>query len=239
MKKLIIFLAVLLFAYDAKVEVFDTYKIKAPVAGEVVFSNKKLEAKEVNSTIVKLDDTQNLIDLKNLQNQEKLLRLQIENQKKVVDKKRSVYEKYKNLKTKSQSEKDLKFYDYIGAYNQLLSLKSSLFNTIANIKKLKDTINKKRIKATGYVGKIYVNKGDYVAPGVLIADVYDISKEKLTIYVPVGEKIKPNVYINGKPSNFKIYKVWRVPDSKYVTSYKVELVGKGLKIGEIVKIELK
>ncbi|GAB6074647.1 efflux RND transporter periplasmic adaptor subunit [Nautilia lithotrophica] len=245
MKKFLIFALsmVFLFAYEAKVEPFEIYKIKASVTGEIILSNKNLEAKNVqNREIVKIDDKQNLIDLKNLQAQVKILNEEIINQSAVVKRKKKIYEKYKTLKTKSQSEKDLKFYDYMNALNQLLNLKSQFNNTLANIEKLKDTISKKSVKVKGYVYKIYVNRGDYVAPGVLIADVYDISRQKLTIFVPIEDidfiKNK-QIYINGKKSNFKIYKIWNVPDTQYITSYKVELVGNGLKFGKIVKVDFR
>ena len=242
MKKIVFIIATLLFAYDAKVDPFDTYKIKSAVSGAVVRVYKNLEAKNITATIVKIDDKQNLIDLKNLQSQVKILKDEIINQQAIVKRKEKTYLIYKKLKTKSKTEKDLKFFDYLNAKNQLLNLKSQQNSTLASIEKLKDIISKKNIKAKGYLFKIYVNEGDYVAPGVLIADVYDISKQKLTIYVPIDEvdKIKTkNIYINGKKSEFKIYKIWNVPDTQYVTSYKVELVGNGLNFGDIVKVEFK
>jgi len=72
-----------------------------------------------------------------------------------------------------------------------------------------------------------------------VARGYDISKQKLYIYVPIDkiDSIKnKKVYINKKRSNFKIYKIWKIPDDKYITSYKVELIGKGLKFGDIVNV---
>jgi len=242
MKKIIFLIATLLFAYDAKVEPFDVYKIKSAVSGAVVRAYKNLEAKNISGTIVKIDDKQNLIDLKNLRSQVKILNDEIINQQAIVKRKKNIYLTYKKLKTKSKTEKDMKFFDYMNAKNQLLNLKSQLNSTLASIEKLKDTISKKNIKVKGYVFKIYVNEGDYVAPGALIADVYDVSKQKLTIYVPIDEieKIKnKDIYINGKKSEFKIYKIWNVPDTQYVTSYKVELVGNGLRFGDIVKVEFK
>jgi len=245
MKKIIglIITTIFLFGYQTKVEPFEVYNIKAVANGKVVMANKDLEATNIkNKLIVKIDDIDNKIDLENLQNQLELLKKQINNQEVVVQRKKGIYERYKNLKTRSQTEKDLKFFDYISSLNQLINLKSQYSNTLANIKKIKDIINKKSIKADGYVFKIYVKKGDYVNLGSLIANIYDISKQKLTIYIPIEElkDIKnKKVYINGKESNFKIYKIWNVTDDKFVTSYKVELVGKGLKFGEIVKIELK
>ncbi len=47
------------------------------------------------------------------------------------------------------------------------------------------------------------------------------------------------VYINGKKSNFKISKIYKVTDPKYITSYKVELIGNGLKFGDVVRINFK
>jgi len=244
MKKTLFLLAGLfLYAYEAKVEPFDIYKIKSSVSGSVVTANKNLEAKHVKSALIaQIDDVQNRIDLQNAVDQEKILKEEIKNQEEIVKRKKDVYYKYKNLKTKSQTQKDLKFYDYMGALNQLLNLRSQLKNTQANIKRLKDIISKKSIKASGYVYKVYINKRDYVMPGQVVADVYDTSKEKITIFIPV-EKIEgiknKTVYINGKKSDFKVYKIWSVPDSEYVTSYRVDLVGNGLKFGEIVKVELK
>ena len=245
MKKIIglIVISIFLFGYKAKVEAFEVYNIKAVVNGKVVIANTDLEATNVkDKLIVKIDDTDNKIDLENLQNQLELLKKQINNQQIVVKRKKDIYERYKKLKTRSQTEKDLKFFDYISSLNQLINLKSQYSNTLANIKRIKDTINKKSIKANGYIFKIHVKKDDYVNLGSLIANVYDISQQKLTVYVPIEERenIKnKQVYINGKKSNFKIYKVWDVTDDKFVTSYKVELIGNGLKFGEIVNIELK
>jgi len=243
MKKSIIFLAVLLFGYYARVEPFDTYNIKASVGGEVVATYKNLENRNLNNDlIVKLDDKQDKIQLNNTINQIEILKNEIKNQAEVVKRKKSIYERYKNLKTKSVEAKNLKFYDYINAKNQLLNLKSQLSNLIATRDKLKDIIDKKNIRYTGYLSEISVSKDDYVAPGMLVAKGYDISKQKLYIYVPIDKisSIKnKKVYINKKPGNFKIYKIWKVPDSKYITSYKVELIGSGLRFGDIVDVELK
>ena len=245
MRKIIMLIiwAIFLFGYKAKVEPFEVYNIKAAVNGKVIIANKELEATNIkNKLIVKIDDIANKIDLENLQNQLELLKKQISNQEIVVKRKEEIYKRYEKLKTRSQNEKDLKFFDYISSFNQLINLNSKYSNTLASIKKIKETINKKNIKANGYISKIYVKKDDYVNPGSLIADIYDISKQKLTIYIPIEEinNIQnKEIYINGKKSDFKIYKIWNVTDNKFVTSYKVELVGEGLKFGEIVNIELK
>ena len=243
MKKLIIFIAVMLFGYSARVEPFDAYNIKASVGGKVIKTFKNLENKNLkNALIIKLDDKQELIELKNIKNQIEILKQKIKNQLEIIKRKKSIYERYKNLKTKSIEAKNMKFYDYINAKNQLLSLKSSLSSLIANKEKLEDIIDKKNIKYTGYLSEIMVSKDDYAAPGMIVAKGYDINRQKLYIYVPINkiDTIKnKKVYINNKLSNFKIYKIWIVPDSKYITSYKVELVGNGLKFGDIVEVKFK
>ena len=243
MKKMIVLLTVILFAYDAKVEPYEVYKIKAAASGEVVYANKKAESKLLdNVLIVKIDDTKDKINLRNLNSQIELLKSQIKNQQEIVNRKLAIYKRYKNLRTKSQEQKDMKFFDYVNAKNALLNLKTQLANLIAQRDSTLDTINKKNIKVNGYLYKIYVTAGDFVTNGKEVAEVDDVSKQKLTIYVPIDKieeiKNKP-VYINGNPSDFKIEKIWIVPDSKYVTSYRVDLVGSGLRFGEIVKVEFK
>ena len=243
MKRLILFLAVFLFGYEAKVQPFETFVIKAAVGGEVIKTYKNLEAKSLkNALIVKLDDKVEKANLKNIKNQIDFLKEEIKNQEEIVKRKKSIYLRYQKLSSKSVEQKDMKFYDYIASFNQLLNLKKSLSNLNDQTVKIKDLIDKKNIKFSGYLYKITVSKDDYVAPGMQVGLGYDISKEKIDIFVPVGEKnyIKNKiVYINGKKSDFKIYKIWNMTDTKYITSYKVELVGKGLKLGNIVKVEFK
>jgi len=243
MKKFFILLsAIVLFAFNARVEPFDVFLIKSSVAGSVITVKKEVEAKEYKGVIVKIDDKQEQIELKNLKTQAKFLKEEIKNQELIVKRKYDTYKRYEELKTKSLDEKNIKFYDYISAKNQLINLKTQLNNTLSSIEKLKDTINKKNIIVNGYINKILVNKGDYIAPGTPIVEVDDIKKQKLVIYVPIDEieNIKnKKIYINNKPSNFRVYKVWVVPDSKYITSYRVELIGSGLKLGEIIKVSFK
>ena len=242
MKKIILFLNIFIFiyGYSAKVEPFDTYIIKADVSGKVIQTFKNLEAQNINNQIiVKLDSNQERIDLKNTVSQIEILKDEIKNQEKLVKRKKDTYLRYKKLKSKSIEDKDRKFYDYIASLNQLLNLKSTLDNLIDKRDKLLDILNKKNIKFSGYLSNILVSKDDYVNPGAIVARGYDISREKLYIYVPIDQidQIKnKKIYINKKKSNFKIYKIWKVPDIKYITSYKVELVGKGLKFGDIVNI---
>ncbi len=244
MKKTVLLIAAacMVFGYEAQVKPFETYNIAASVAGKVVSAKKDSEATVYKGVIVKLDDSQNLIDLQNVKNQINITKNEIQNQQQIVKRKYDTYKRYQKLTTKSQEQKNLKFYDYMAAKNQLFSLQSRLSDLIAKKKSIEDIIGKKNIKADGYIENIIVKKGEYVAPGQRVAVVDDINKEKLTVYVPIDktDTIKnKTVYINGKKSGFKIYKIWRIPDTKYITSYKVELVGRGLKFGNIVNVEFR
>ena len=244
MRYLLLFVLVFyLFAYDGKVEPIATFNIKALANGPVVFANKNLEAKNLNNELIlKIDDKVELAELKDINNQIDILKKEIENKKEVVKKKKELYERYKVLRSKSLQEKDMKFFDYINAKNQLLNLQKEL-SSLKNQKiKIKDLIDKKNIKFSGYLYSILVEKGDYVGIGTPVALGYDISKEKIDIYVPIDkiDEVKNKiVYINSKKSNFKISKIYKVTDTKYITSYKVELTGNGLKIGEVVRVDFK
>jgi len=232
----------IVFGYYGKVEPYQTYNIKADVSGKVIDVNKTAEGRKYNGIVIKIDDLQNKIDLKNLQTQLKHLENIVQAQKKIVEKKKKTYEIYKILKTKSQIEKDNKFYDYENSLIALNQTQNNISNIKSQIAKLKDTITKKSISFKHYIYKIDVNKGDYVSFATPIATTMDISKTKIDIYVPIDkiDSIKnKKIYINEKLSNFKIDKIYKVADTKYTTSYKVELIGRYPKISDIVKVEFK
>ena len=232
----------LLFGYYGKVEPYQTYNIKSDVSGKIIDVNKSSEATNYKGIVIKIDKYQNKIDLKNLETQLKNYESILKSQQKILNKKYKTYQIYKTLQTKSELDKDLKFYDYQNSIIVLNQTKNTISNLKAQIAKLKDTISKKSIGFKNYIYKIDVNKGDYVTPSMPLAVTMDINKVKIDIYVPINEidgiKTK-KIYINDKLSNFKISKIYKVADSKYVTSYKVEIVGKYPKISDIVKVEFK
>ena len=232
----------LLFGYYGKIEPYQTYNIKSEVSGKVIDVNKSSEATSYKGIVIKIDDYQNKIDLKNLENQLKNFEIIRNSQQNIVNKKRKTYEIYKTLKTKAQIEKDNKFYDYQNSLIALNQTKNNISNLKAQISKLKDTINKKSISFNHYIYSINVNRGDFVNVSTPLATTMDIKKVKIDIYVPIDkiETIKnKKIYLNKKISNFKIDKIYKIADNKYTTSYKVELVGKYPKISDIVKIEFK
>jgi len=235
-------IATSLFAYYGKVEPINSYVIKSDITGKVVDVNRSSIATNYKGVVIRIDDYQDKINLKNYQKQIKNLREILESQFDIMKRKKEIYESYKNLKSKSSYEKNLKFFDYqnsLIAYNQT---KNNISNVEAKIKSLKDTISKKNISFKNYIYEINVNRGDYVTFGKILAKTMDLSEAKIYIYVPINEinSIKnKKIYINSKLSNFKIAYIEKVADSKFVTSYKVKLVGKYPTFSKIVNIEFK
>ena len=232
----------LLFGYYGKIEPYQTYTIKSDVSGKVIEVNKSAEATNYKGIVIKIDDYQNRVDIKNLEIQLKNFEEIKKSQEEIVKRKKRIYDVYKTLKTKSQVEKDTKFFDYQNSLIALNQTKNTISNLKAQIAKLKDTISKKHISFKNYIYSINVNKGDFINFATPLATTMDLSKVKINIYVPIDKTdiIKnKKIYINGKISDFVINKIYKVADNKYVTSYKVELIGKYPKISDIVKVEFK
>jgi len=232
-----------LFAsYYAKVEPVETYIIKSDVSGKVVEVNKSAISTNYKGIVVKIDDYQDKVNLINIENKLEILKTILSSQKEILKRKKRVYETYKKLTSKSQNEKDLKFFDYKNALISYNQTRSNILDLEAKLKILNNSISKKKISFNNYIYDIYVNKGDYLNPSNVIAKTMDLSKEKIYIYVPVDKinSIKnKKIYINGKFSNFKIAYIKKVADDKFVTSYKVKLVGNYPNISEIVKVDFK
>ena len=110
--------------------------------------------------------------------------------------------------------------------------------------RLENTIkNKKLIENSSYIYNIYVKKGDYVNPGTLIYTTKNLTKGKLEIFVSINDidNIKnKTIFINNKQSNLKIDKIYKVADSKNISSYKVEIIVPNPKeFSTLIKINFK
>lgn len=246
--------------YYAKVEPLQKYSIKSAASGKVLSSVEKLEGKVSNGQIiVHLDDVLNKEDLKNSLNKLKILnemikitKKNLENAKKVARIRLSNYNKIKNLKTKSRVEKDNELISSVNAQNQTLSLMSNLENLKSQlndqkykIAALKDQISKKSIRIPkGYlIYKLYLQKGDFAGVGSPLVDAYDISLAKLTVFVSKEDYDKAKsgvIYIDGKKTNYKVNKLWKVADTKNISSYKAEILIPAPKVfSKLVKIQFR
>jgi len=113
------------------------------------------------------------------------------------------------------------------------------------IAQLEDSIEKKSIVLNHmYLYEIMVRKGDYVAPGSPLARVVDASRAKLVLFLEPSEleQIEQKiVYLNGEKTGYKVDKVWRVADEKFISSYRAEIyitAPKGT-FSKLMKVEIK
>lgn len=226
--------------FQGQVEPFQRWTLRSDVAGKVVEVNLSAEGRKGEGVILQLDRRDEEIKLQNLLRQRDLLRRKLQLQREVVARKLELYNRIKDLKSKSKLEKEQRFFDYSGAETTLLNLQQQLAETEANIALLRRTIEKKLFRTPFYIEKIYPRVGEFIGVGAPVADLADLSREKIVLFVPVevASKLKgAQVVVAGRRGLFKISKIWKVPDRHYVTSYRVELIGKGLPVGEVVPVQ--
>lgn len=229
----LLFLVNSLFAYEfyAKLEPVNSYKIKAATNGKVIYVNNKIEGKQANnSKVVELDSYVDRIDL-----EQSKIKLKAISQMLEIEEKN--YNRMLQVSSKSGFEKDSQ---KLKAINYTIT-KADIEVKIAN---LKDSIKNKLLKEKDrYIYNIAVEEGDYVNPGTLLYEAKDLSKGKLQIYVPIDdvETIKKkDIYLDGKKTDLKLNKIYKVADSKHISSYKVEIVVPASKtFSKLVKIEFK
>ncbi len=235
-------------------------EIKAAVSGEVISVDRELEAKKSGGEVViKIDDRVDTAELKASKAKLKYLISNIEltkksiaNLKKIAQVDSRNYDVVKDLNSYSKSQKDSKLLTKIRSKNSLIQAKSSLDNLNSQredlefkIRLLEDKISKKNIKVPDghYIYKIYPTKGDYINPGSKLVDVYDISKALLVLFLSQDELVdidSKTIYIDGEPTEYKIYKRWSIADSVNISSYRVEiLIDSPKEFSKLVKVEFK
>lgn len=218
--------------YYSKLEPYNSYIVKSAVSGKVIFSNDEVEGKLVNkkTKILELDNSVDRIDLAQTQNKLDVLNLMLEIQEKN-------YNRLYKISSKSAFEKD-------NQKIQVLNLQSSKSDLLIKIATLKDAIkNKQLYEDKMYIYNISVKEGDYVTPGTLLYEAKDLTKGKLEIFIPISDYDlvqNKTIYIDGQKSDLKIDKIYKVADSKHISSYKCEIIIENPKIfSRLVKIEFK
>jgi len=253
-------LSISLFAQEhyAKLEPIDSVLIKSEASGRVVLAKDELEGKVANGVIVKIDDNLNRVDLKNTQESLKLLKDMVTLNKNLLpqlklnmQKKETLYKKLLPIASSSQNQKDTLYGSVVSARVQYFSTKEKIINLqnqIVSLKQkiasLEDLIAKKSIKSNSrYLYKLYVKKDEFVNVGASIARLDNIEKAKLTIYLSEDELSdieSKHIYINGKKTDLKFNKIWKVADEKYLSSYKAEIVLEPIaRFSTLIKVELK
>jgi multidrug resistance efflux pump len=264
LKRLVVFgiFSTLAFAkvHYAKVEPYDTITLKSAVSGLVVDAKLDAEGRVVDNTkVIHIDDKLDIINLSQTKESIKLIQnmIDINNEikstlAKSVSRQRGYYERISKLSTVSKTQKDNAYIAYSSAKTQylnitekILSLKKQLLDLKYLQSKLQDSIEKKSITLHHqYLYKLLVKKGNFVTPATPLAIVDDISKAKLILYMDSDELEgieNKAIYIDDNKTEYKINKIWKVSDEKFVSSYKVEIDIKAPKdrFSKLLKVEFR
>ncbi len=224
----------LLFAkvHYAKVEPYESIVLKSAVSALVLDVDLEAEGSVVDQKrVIYLDDRLDKINLKT--SKENLLILH-----ETLKRKEAYFQRMDKLTTVSTTQKDNAFYSFASAKTQYLDMQYK-------IAQLEDSIRKKSLVLNNkYLYKLMVRKGDFVNPGSSLAQIEDVSKAKLVLFLEpeelsgLDQKI---VYLNGEKTEYKVDKVWQVADEKFISSYRAEIyipTPKGL-LSKLIKVEIK
>ncbi len=263
MRKLLLLLTpIFLFAkvHYAKLEPYETITLKSAISAQVIQSNIALEGKIIKDrAIIELDSKLDRIklssDRKALLLIKNILTINSDNLSATLEslnRQKSYFNRIKDIQTISTTKKDNAFYSLINTKKQYLvikekieSLKKQKLELIYDIERLKDNISKKNIRVKNrFLDKLLVHKGDFVNMGTPLARVRDLTKGKLTLFLEDEElkdiKLK-KIYINDKLTKYKISKIWKITDDKFISSYRAEIIVNSPKweFSKLLKVELR
>jgi multidrug resistance efflux pump len=216
----------------AKVEPYESVILKSAVSALVLDVDLDAEGSLVEEKrVIYLDDHLDKINLRT--SKENLLTLQ-----ETLKRQESYFQRMNKLNTVSATQKDNAFYSFASAKTQFLDMQYK-------VAQLEDSIEKKSIVLHNmYLYEIMVRKGDYVNPGSPLATVVDASRAKLVLFLEPSELEnieQKTVYLNGKKTDYKVDKVWKVADEKFISSYRAEIyiTAPEDSFSKLMKVELK
>jgi multidrug resistance efflux pump len=244
----------------AKVEPYESVTLKASVSGLVLDVNLQAEGMMVEGKrVIHLDDRLDKVNLEDTRHSVVLLEEMLKINEEIalslaetVKRQKGYFERISKLSTASKTQKDTAYSafssaktQYLGTKEKIISLKKQILDMQYRVSQLEDTIEKKSLVLSGkYLYKLMVREGDYVSPGTPLARVDDAKRAKLVLYLEPEELQKieqKTVYLNGKKTAYRVDKVWRIADEKFISSYRAEIYIPAPKghFSELVKVELK
>jgi len=224
----------LLFAnvHYAKVEPYESAVLKSAVSALVIGVDLDAEGKVVDKKrVIYLDDRLDKLNLKASQENFLILGETLKRQE-------AYFGRINDLNTASKAQKDTAFYNFASAKTQYVDMGYK-------IAQLKDSIEKKSIVLHDqYVYEIMVREGDFVSPGTPLAKVVDTDRAKLVLFLEpseIEEIEKKVVYLDDKKTPYKVDKVWKVADEKFISSYRAEIYidAPEMSFSKLLKVELK
>lgn len=228
-------LNLLAYSYVGKIEPYSSISLKSEAMGKVIYVNENAKFSYIHKKlpILKLDTVDDETRILSLEQR-------MEASEEIYQISKLSFEKKTSIKSISKFEKN-------NDKLNMLAKKQSYISLFENLKLQKRNKEKKSfIVYDKYISNIYPKVGELVSIGSKIADIYDISKKKIILFVNKEQidKLKNKaIYIDGVLSKWYINNISNVVDSKYISSYQVDLLenNKDIKFrfGSIVKVEFK
>ena len=263
MKILLLLLTpLLLFAkvHYAKVESYESIVLKSAVSALVMDVDLEAEGTMVEGKrVIYLDDKLDQVNLTSSKQSVILLQQMhdinhdiAESLKETVKRQEGYFNRINKLTTASKTQKDNAYSSftsaktqYLGTREKIVNFEKQILDMEHKVAQLEDSIRKKSLVLNNmYLYKLLVRKGDFVNPGSPLAQIEDMSKAKLVLFLEpeelsgLDQKI---VYLNGEKTEYKVDKVWRMADEKFISSYRAEIyipTPKGL-FSKLMKVEIK
>ena len=228
-------LNLLAYSYVGKIEPYNSISLKSEAMGKVIYVNENAKFSYTHKKLA-------ILKLDTIDDETRILSLEqrMEASKEIYQISKLVFEKKTSIKSISKFEKN-------NDKLNMLAKKQSYISLFENLKLQKRNKEKKSfIVYDKYISNIYPKVGELVSIGSKIADIYDISKKKIILFINKEQidKLKNKaIYIDGVLSKWYINNISNVVDSKYISSYQVDLLenNKDIKFrfGSIVKVEFK
>ncbi len=230
--------------YYAKAVPFVSREIKASVSAQVTRVDLQKEGRVSDgSVVVTLDSNLDKINLEQTTQKIALAKELLETLKKIEQNSleamqiaQDSYRRIKGLQSYTKVQKDAKKSAYISAKSGYLRAQESRIRQASLIDDLQlqkaqiaDRLRKKEIHIPKgeWIDKIYVRKGDVVTMGRPLVRESDLRKAKLVLFLSESDRegiLKKRIYLDEKPTDYKIDKLWRVDDPKHPLSYRVEII---------------
>ena len=245
--------------YYSKVEPYELRDVSSRVSGLVLFIDEDNIGKKLSSQpYVRIDSVLDKSELKAIEEklvyQKEILNSNekvLENLRESLEKKRDNYERIEALKIKSSIEKDREFHDLVNSENIYLNTQKEINNLkiqVADLHfretQLKRNIEDKNLNAENFVlYSILVKVGQVVGISTPLAQVADISRAKLTIYLDEADVLdvkNRDIYLDGVKSKYSVSRVLNIADSKNISKYRAQIIIDAPKLfSKLVKIELR
>jgi multidrug resistance efflux pump len=244
----------------AKVEPYDSVVLKSSVSGQVLDVALDAEGTIVDvSQVIHIDDRLDRVNLEDtkigIDLLQEMLRLNKEiakGLKGTVTRQESYYKRISRLSTASKTQKDNAYNafssaktQYLSTKEKIISLQKQILDMQYKIAQLEDSVTKKSIVLEHkYLYKLMVRAGDFVVPGTPLAKVEDMSRAKLVLFLDKDELLDINaksLYLNGSKTTYKIDKIWKMADEKFISSYRAEIyitAPQGM-FSDLMKVEIK